>query len=54
MKKKKCNIEKETLQNKLNQAYVQIKDMATKTDNYPIKKCHNCGMYFIQKSRLLN
>ena len=28
---KKCNIEKEALQNKLDQAYVQIKDMATKT-----------------------
>ncbi len=23
----------------------------SKTDNYPIKKCPNCGMYFIQNSR---
>ena len=28
---KRCNVEKETLQKKLDQAYLQIKDMATKT-----------------------
>lgn len=29
-----------------------ILEELSKTDNYPIKKCQNCGMYFIPNSRL--
>lgn len=29
-----------------------IVEELSKTDNYPIKKCQNCGMYFIPNSRL--
>lgn len=29
-----------------------ILDELSKTNNYPIKKCQNCGMYFIPSSRL--
>lgn len=29
-----------------------ILEELSKIDNYPIKKCQNCGMYFIPNSRL--
>lgn len=31
---------------------LKLEELSKTTDNYPIKKCQNCGMYFIPNSKL--
>lgn len=38
--------------NNISSVCYAILEELLKTDNYPIKKCQNCGMYFIPNSRL--